>query len=151
MWHLVWRLDGLCAWQGQGAMDDILEAAGVGDVGEIERLVGHDPSTLEARNDAGQTPLIVASENGHVGVVRWLLDRGSAIDALDEHGWSALFEASCDGHTAVVRLLLERGADPTIGNETFMTPLMTASACGRTEVVRCLLAHPSPGYHQSPR
>jgi ankyrin repeat protein len=123
-------------------MDGIWGAASEGDLGEVEWLVGHDPSLLDARTRDGRTPLIVASENGHIGVVRWLLDRGAAIDG-DDYGCTALYLASCAGYTPVVALLLERGADPTIATGTGMTPLMVASHYGRTEAGRCLLAHPS--------
>jgi uncharacterized protein len=124
-------------------MGDIWDAAEAGDLGEAERLVGHDPSLLDAKNAVGKTPLLIASWEGHVGLVRWLLDRGAATHGQDARGWSALFTASCHGHAPVVRLLLERGADPTIASKTTMTPLMTACSCGRTEVVRYLLVHPS--------
>jgi uncharacterized protein len=129
-------------------MIDIWQAASWGKLSDVERLVGHDPSLLDAKDDRyGRTPLIKTSENSQVGVVRWLLDRGAAFDALDAYGCSALFTASCHGHhgvaAALVALLLERGADPTIATTSRMTPLMIASHYGRPETVRCLLAHPS--------
>jgi uncharacterized protein len=128
---------------GSSAMGDIWEAAKAGDLGEVERLVGHDPSLLDAKDGRGQTPLILSSEKGHVGVVRWLLDRGAALNERDDDGFTALYLASCYGRGPVVALLLERGADPTIANNGNTTPLAIASYHGRTEVVRYLLARPS--------
>jgi ankyrin repeat protein len=105
-------------------MDDIWEAARGGDVGEVERLVGHDPSLLDAgdEDEEGQTPLMGASQKGHVGVVEWLLNRGAAIDKQDDDGCTALFFASWWGRAPVVALLLERGADPTIADRITSFP-----------------------------
>jgi hypothetical protein len=76
-----------------------------GDVGEVERFVGHDPGLLDAQV-GGWTPLMYASEKGHVGVVRWLLENGAAIDVWEEHGCTALWLASSQARTNVVRLMM---------------------------------------------
>jgi hypothetical protein len=123
---------------------DIWGAAGAGDVGEVEWLVGQDSGLLDARGVHGSTPLMFASTKGHVGVVRCLLDRGAVIDERDIGGCTALWMACLEGCTPVARLLLERGADPTIATTTrCSTPLIAASDGGHLEVVRLLLAHAS--------
>jgi uncharacterized protein len=124
-------------------MVDIWEAAREGDVGEVQRLVGQDPGLLDAGGDEWTTPLICASIFGHLGVVRWLLDKGAAINKRDCWRCTALHFACRDGHLAVVSLLLERGADPTMTTDFTLTPLLTASEAGHLEVVRFLLGHPS--------
>jgi uncharacterized protein len=126
-------------------MADIWEAAEAGDVGEVERLVGQDLGLLDATNGNGSTPLLLAAAEGHVGVVRWLLDRGAAIDQRDAYGHTALCAASFYGPPPVVRLLVERGADPTIPTQRGWTPLIMASKFGRLEIAPLLLAHPSAG------
>jgi ankyrin repeat protein len=86
-------------------MDDIIEAAREGDLSEVQRLVGQDAGLLNARSEINRwTPLIVASVEGHVEVVRWLLDQNAAMHEGNVFGFTALFVASCNGHTAVVRL-----------------------------------------------
>jgi hypothetical protein len=67
-------------------MDDIWGAAEAGDLGEVERQLGHDPGLLNAKDDEGFTPLMIASYGGHVGVVRLLLDKGAALDEQDREG-----------------------------------------------------------------
>jgi hypothetical protein len=48
----------------------------------VERLVAGEPGLLDATGGGlGLTPLIWAAQEGHVGVVRLLLDKGAAITA----------------------------------------------------------------------
>jgi ankyrin repeat protein len=129
--------------QGRAFMTSIWRASNEGNLAEVERLVGQDPGLLNAGGRHGHTPLILASERGHVGVVRWLLDKEAAIDERDCFDWTALWLACSYGRAPVVRLLMERGADPTIANGLGATPLMAASNGGHLEVVRLLLGHPS--------
>jgi ankyrin repeat protein len=127
-----------CGWSGSTSMsDDICMAAERGDLAEVQRLVGeYWPRRLNAKGLGWYTPLEYASKEGHVEVVRWLLDRGAVI------GGSALNDASKGGHTPVVQLLLERGANPgDVKNGS--TPLMRATENRHLETVRCLLDHPS--------
>jgi ankyrin repeat protein len=124
-------------------MTNIWRAAIDGDLAEVERLVGHARRLLDARNRRGRTPLMLASREGHVGVVRWLLDKGAAMDERDRGGRTALCLACEYDHYPVVRLLLERGADPAIVSFEGCTPLMFASDQGHLEVVRVLLGHPN--------
>jgi hypothetical protein len=100
-------------------------------------------STPRLRITDCKTPLMLASEKGHVEVVRWLLDHGAAINGGGIRRLTALFCASESGRLPVARLLLERGADPTTATRWGSTPLMAASLQGHLEVVRMLLGHPS--------
>jgi ankyrin repeat protein len=125
-------------------MNGILEAAGAGDVSEVERLVRQDPGLLDVRDARGMTPLMCASQKGHMGVVLSLLDKGAAIHAQSPGGWTALLLAcSFVGHPPLVRLLVERGADPATCRDRGSTALMFASLNGHLEVVRVLLGLPS--------
>jgi ankyrin repeat protein len=122
----------------------IWNAAKAGDLAEVERLVGHDPGLLDARDVRfSWTPLMLASAEGHIGVVRLLLDKGAAINQWSDEGWTALWLASCHRRLPVLRLLLERGGDPAIADQSGTTPLIIASHHDHLEVVRVLLGHPS--------
>jgi hypothetical protein len=140
------QLDGGCGCAGSSAMPHIWRAAQTGDLAEVERLVGRDAGLIDAKDGVhGVTPLILASWEGHVGLVQWLMDKGAAMDERSALGQSALFLASFhhDERSPVVRLLLEKGADPTIVTNLGWTPVVAASYRGHLEVVRLLLGHPS--------
>jgi ankyrin repeat protein len=87
-------------------MHGIARAVAEGDLGEVERLVGEDPILLDTRDGRGMTLLMLASWHSHVGVVRWLLDRGAAINEREDCGCTALWVASSVGRLPVVRRVM---------------------------------------------
>ena len=87
----------------------------------------------------GTTALNCASCNGHVEVVRLLLDTGTGKDMTDSFGDTALIKASYKGHVPFVRLLQEAGANTDFAGEHGSTALSFASCRGHVEVVRLLL------------
>jgi hypothetical protein len=100
-------LDGGCVCAGSSAVAGMWQAANYGDTAEVERLVGQDPGLLNARTDLeGMTPLMLASREGHVGVVRFLLGKEAAVNARSRFPRrTALWWACCEGHPPVVRLV----------------------------------------------
>ena len=63
---------------------------------------------VNARDDNGLSPLMVASFLGNVDIVKLLLQKGADVNARDLQGENALIKASAAGREEVVRLLLER-------------------------------------------
>lgn len=120
----------------------LLDEAEKGKVGEIKRLLQHplvDPSfAMEHDHSGAKTALRKAAGNGHVEVVRALLEDGRADPAADE---SAVFRSACtSGYVDIVSLFLrDKRADPATWNNW---PLIAASTNGHTEVVRLLLKDP---------
>ncbi len=108
---------------------------------EIIKLLldnGHD---IEACDEHGAKPLILAARHGHTDLVKLLLDRGANVNARtssDERGTSALDEAATDGRLELVRLLLGRGAEIKHKKMGY-TALHHAAMNGRVEVMKLLL------------
>ncbi|XP_072939738.1 uncharacterized protein [Epargyreus clarus] len=78
-----------------------------------------DPS---AKDNAGFTPLHVASAKGHVRIARLLLQYGANVSAAAQGGIRPLHEACENSHVEVIRLLLAYGADPLLGTYGGQTP-----------------------------
>jgi uncharacterized protein len=96
----------------------------------VER--GADPSIVD--NVKAWTPLIIASIQGHVEVVRSLLGhpgaKATTNQRAEERG-TALWWACCFGRGGIVRALLESGADPTIAVQGIITPMAVAKHEGQ--------------------
>ncbi|KXH34120.1 hypothetical protein CSIM01_07122 [Colletotrichum simmondsii] len=85
------------------------------------------------------SPLQAASFNGHVEIVRLLLDRNADINAQNGAYGNALQTACYRGQLDIVQLLLERNADVNVEGGEFGTALQAASYNGRVDIVRLLL------------
>lgn len=79
----------------------------------------------EASED-GINPLIAASSEGHVEIVKQLIAAKADINAKDKDGTTALMAASARGHLEVVKELLEQNAEINIQNVDGHTALMFA-------------------------
>ena len=83
-------------------------ACGRGNEGIVKLLLCQNVD-INAQGENGRTALILASAEGHVSVVKFLISHDDvALNTQDEDGWTALLVASCNGHKAVARLLLTR-------------------------------------------
>lgn len=86
----------------------------------------------------GATPLFLAAQEGHCGLVQLLITTGAALDLSDEDGISPLYIAAYQGHNDVVEILLEAGADPNQLGKDSTSPLYIASQEGYANIVEML-------------
>jgi Ankyrin repeats (3 copies) len=84
-------------------------AAASGDSSAVERLLDQG-ATLDARDDLGRTPLMLATLNGQIETVRLLLSRGANPNIADNEGRTALQQAQTAHLDEISRLLRGAGA-----------------------------------------
>ena len=104
------------------------------------RALDRDPVEPEVIG-GGQTPLIFASGNGDLEIVKVLLENRANINKTDAKGGTALMFASANNYPDIVKLLLTRGANVNAVDSHLKTALMLATERGHLEVVRLLLAN----------
>ena len=98
---------------------------------------------VDAIDDDGRTPLALASLNGHLKVVKLLIEQGADLAVSNNYGWTPLNAASGRGHLETVRLLLSQGANPLVVGQSGWSPLDSAAKSGQVEIVKLLLEHES--------
>ncbi|XP_054617852.1 kinase D-interacting substrate of 220 kDa B isoform X4 [Dunckerocampus dactyliophorus] len=94
---------------------------------------------VDGRSDNGQTPLMLAAEQGSLDIVQELIRRGANVNLDDVDCWSALISAAKEGHVEVVKELLENSAYIEHRDMGGWTALMWAAYKGRMEVTKVLL------------
>ena len=89
----------------------------------------------------GQTPILLAAEEGHEGVVTLLLGRKDVkSDKPNNDGQTPLYRAASNGHEGVVKILLElNDVSPNKPANHGRTPLLGAAIGGHEGVVKLLL------------
>ena len=121
--------------------DTLLQAAEMGDLDLLTNLIdnGAKPDTA---HQFGETPLMKAARQGHLEVVRQLIDAPCDVNRTTGAGrgnYTALHVAAASGHGEVVEALLGAGAKADCTDSAFMTPLLWAVGRGQTHIVRCLI------------
>lgn len=96
---------------------------------------------VDERNECGQTPLMIAAEQGNLEIVKELIKNGANCNLEDLDNWTALISASKEGHLHVVDELLKCGANLEHRDMGGWTALMWACYKGRADVVELLLSH----------
>ncbi len=126
----------------------INEAAKQGKLAQVRRLAEAGVDVNVREDFLGFRPLISASLNGHLNVVKYLLSAGAHVDAVVTHqfandyiGATALIVACQNGHRKVVEELLKAGADPSknVSKNESPTPITAAGLVGNLEIVKLLL------------
>ena len=127
----------------------LLEASCLGRVREAQKLLDAGTNVNTCSNGVafkgtmgergGGTPLGLACEGGHPGVIKMLLSRGADPNSADDKNSSPLHAAALDGHINVVRHLLTMGADPNLRDTELQMPLCDAALEGCEDIIECLL------------
>ncbi|CAP73359.1 uncharacterized protein PODANS_2_7460 [Podospora anserina S mat+] len=139
-------------------IDDLIYLARVGDKDELSTLLSGiiarqttdripTPADVLAQavdESSKNTTLHMASANGHVEIVEYILSRfpttdkdqkQAFLDATNEFGNTALHWAALNGHLPIVKLLVENGASVALANDKNYIPLDLASFSEKIDVV----------------
>ena len=134
-----------CGWSDK---DQLYVSSGEGDVQKVKELLakGVDPNHrfqhLQREFQPYETPLIAAAENGHLEIVKLLMEAGADIDAQNTYNsQSALFKAVLNRHRNVVDYLLDKGADPMSDEHFGLNILMLAIKQDDFNLVKLLIKY----------
>jgi len=103
----------------------------------IDALLNDKRIDVDLSNKSGETPLMMASIDGNLPLVKTLVLGHKA--QLDHIGWTPLHYACAKGHLEVAQFLVANGAivdSLSVGNTT---PLMMAVQSGNEQLVKFLL------------
>uniref|UniRef100_A0A8C4F2T2 E3 ubiquitin-protein ligase MIB2 n=1 Tax=Dicentrarchus labrax TaxID=13489 RepID=A0A8C4F2T2_DICLA len=117
----------------------VIEAAH-GSASKVRELVQKYPDKVDIKNQ-GKTALQVAAHQGHMEVVKALLQANGSIEVKDEDGDTALHYTAFGNQAEIARLLLSKGANVNLLNNSMCTALHIAVNKGFTDVVRVLTEH----------
>jgi Ankyrin repeats (3 copies)/Ankyrin repeats (many copies) len=104
-----------------------------------DHLIAHHPEHVNARGGWEQTPMHVATAEGHTDILLLLLEHGADADGRNRSGQTPLYLASRNGTLEAGQCLLDRGADINAENSDGQTPLSGAVYEGHVEFARMLL------------
>ncbi|WP_156110526.1 ankyrin repeat domain-containing protein [Brevibacillus thermoruber] len=125
----------------RGVRLNLFEAAAVGDVKALEKLLADAPRQVNAYSHDGWTPLHLASFFGREDAARLLLGRGADVRAVSRNRMenTPLHAALAGGHGGIALMLLDSGADAEAADSAGWTPWHHAAAHGLPHVAERLL------------
>lgn len=113
-------------------------AATSGCVSSILLLCDSEDTILDAADDDGRTPLMIAAQRNHPTVCSLLLDREAQVDLSDRDKKTALILACEKGNIQAAETLITKGADPQLKDNKFCDALSYASRA-RDEALKKLI------------
>jgi ankyrin repeat protein len=131
-WNSSLRSNGSDEW----ALHTAVEAC---DVRRAEKLLAAGAG-VNARDEAGRTPLHRAAAAGSLNCVGLLLDRGADVNVQDRRRQTPLHKASVGAHDEVVKVLISRGATVNALDDRGHTALdaMSDIAVRRMKAADCI-------------
>ena len=129
---------------------NVFDTARFGTVTEMETLMKLDASSIDAKDENGFTPLILAAYRNNEAMVDFLAPKSSTINYSCMSG-TALTAASYKGLTKVVEILLKNKANPNIADKQGSTPLIYATLAKNEKIIKLLLSKGADKSHKDNR
>jgi hypothetical protein len=92
----------------EGELEDIE------DISAARKLIEKLKANVNARDESEETPLIIASRNGHIRIMEILLANKANVNAQAGDGRTALIWAVYMNDLNITKLLLKHGANPSL-------------------------------------
>jgi serine/threonine-protein phosphatase 6 regulatory ankyrin repeat subunit B len=87
----------------------------------------------------GATFLFIATKNGHLEMVKCLIDEKSDVNLAMKNGATSILTASANGHIDVIEILIENKAEVNYHDKDSSTRLYVVSQEGHLKVVTFLI------------
>lgn len=101
-------------------------------------IYNHDVQSPKAFDESGSTALHKASANGHLEVLKLLIQHGSDVELADMSGCTPLHLAARNGHLTCVKFLISQGADFRVKSKKGNTAMSMAKANCQPKVAEYL-------------
>ncbi len=90
-------------------------------------------------NSLGNSLLHLAAIHGHIGLVKYMLQKENLVDIANHEGNTPLHHAASHGHDGIVEFLLQKQASVNAIDESGKTALYRAACRGYDAIVKLLL------------
>lgn len=104
----------------------------------VELIIAHNQNTIEQTDNLGKTSLMLASAEGHLGILELLLSNGADISKVDNEGMSCLTWACIKGQIQAAQCLIVHGANVNHTDNNGKIPLDYVALHGNAELVSCI-------------
>ncbi|MEO5378657.1 MAG: ankyrin repeat domain-containing protein [Magnetococcus sp. DMHC-6] len=118
----------------------VRKAAASGNIAFLQEQIKKGQVDLNARNEKGETALILAAREGRADVVALLVNAKVDLTAVDSSGMDALMWAAWEDWPLVVQHLAQAGAKMDVKDPQGRTPLHLAAQNNRVQAVKALIA-----------
>lgn len=130
---------GFAASLGNAMAMDLHTAVRAGDLAQVESLL-RAGTAIDARNDARETPLLIAVQQDQTEIAKALIAAGADINAQAANKDSPWLLAGASGRTEIIRAMIPKGPDFTKRNRYGGNALIPACERGHVETIELLLS-----------
>lgn len=117
----------------------LVAACKEGNVADVETFLAKGRAEVNRRDDEDWTPLFWACFNGHLDIVKLLVNAGAAVQLMDKQGRSPLYLSSGWGGEEITNFLLQHNGDVTACNQDGWNCLHLCAYRGKDSVVELVL------------